>query len=430
MPPRIGHRKSKGGCRLCKSRKVKCDESRPRCGWCLHRGVPCFYDSDSLAQTVPANYEVPSSSHFGDDSSFSNTPSSNSAGSGATDYAYDERLSLFLLHHFTSVVTPSFPTEQISAMRRLYAGDMVQIAFTHDFLLNAILSVSAQHLHLASRGILKVQSPSSTETTIIPPPFIHVDFALVHSQHLGRAIIGQRDALVSLQPENALAVFYASVLLCIATIQSIRQTVQLQTDYKPPIEWLIVSKGVATVSYAALPNLPPQSAIEFLASLDGVDYLKHTELLYDPVNATELRGLLDFVDDTTAESKEDLVSCQAALALIGGIYNAIILREPAAQICRRLMAFGPLAPPLYVTSVKQRQPRALSILAQFMAMTKIAEREGYWWFHGVADREIHGLKSLLPSKWQWATDWPMMVVQRGWEPSMWSVEPPCQCPVS
>jgi hypothetical protein len=200
-------------------------------------------------------------------------------------------------------------------------------------------------------------------------------------------------------------------------------------DYSPPIQWLTVSKGVATVSFAALPNLPSESAIEFLASLDGVDYLKHTESLYDPVKAIKFRGLLDFADESTTESKQDQDSCQSALALIGGIYNAILLGEPPAKICRRLMAFGPLSPPLYVSLVRQRRPRALSILAQFMAMTKMAEREGYWWFHEVAEREVKGLKSILPSQWQWATDWPMTVVQCGWEPSTWSVEPPSQCPV-
>lgn len=37
---RLGHKKSRNGCRQCKTRHVKCDEKRP-CGGCSKYGVHC-----------------------------------------------------------------------------------------------------------------------------------------------------------------------------------------------------------------------------------------------------------------------------------------------------------------------------------------------------------------------------------------------------
>jgi len=38
------HRKSRQGCRNCKLRKIKCDESRPSCAKCQNYGILCNYD--------------------------------------------------------------------------------------------------------------------------------------------------------------------------------------------------------------------------------------------------------------------------------------------------------------------------------------------------------------------------------------------------
>lgn len=48
------HRKSRSGCRNCKLRRVKCDETRPTCRNCIGQCVICNYDatpSSSQAST-------------------------------------------------------------------------------------------------------------------------------------------------------------------------------------------------------------------------------------------------------------------------------------------------------------------------------------------------------------------------------------------
>lgn len=42
--PRKGHKKSRLGCNSCKRRKVKCDETQPKCAGCRRLGIICGYD--------------------------------------------------------------------------------------------------------------------------------------------------------------------------------------------------------------------------------------------------------------------------------------------------------------------------------------------------------------------------------------------------
>ncbi|KUJ13585.1 uncharacterized protein LY89DRAFT_160287 [Mollisia scopiformis] len=54
---RRAHHKSRRGCRNCKLRKVKCDETRPKCEKCVSFGVNCNYDSGSKASDLQPSYD-------------------------------------------------------------------------------------------------------------------------------------------------------------------------------------------------------------------------------------------------------------------------------------------------------------------------------------------------------------------------------------
>jgi Zn(2)-Cys(6) binuclear cluster domain-containing protein len=43
QPPRKSHTKSRRGCYTCKRRKIKCQESLPKCGHCEKAGFVCEY---------------------------------------------------------------------------------------------------------------------------------------------------------------------------------------------------------------------------------------------------------------------------------------------------------------------------------------------------------------------------------------------------
>jgi hypothetical protein len=39
--------------------------------------------------------------------------------------------------------------------------------------------------------------------------------------------------------------------------------------------------------------------------------------------------------------------------------------------------------------------------------------DDHWVFRGMAEREVYGLKSLLPQTWQWAMEWPQAMLNWG-----------------
>lgn len=80
-------------------------------------------------------------------------------------------------------------------------------------------------------------------------------------------------------------------------------------------------------------------------------------------------------------------------------------RDEPSKIRRLQTAFGALAPPLFRNLVKERQSRALVILAYFFAIMKAVD--DVWWIRGVPEREFFGIQGLLPDKWQWAMAWPI-----------------------
>ena len=57
------------------------------------------------------------------------------------------------------------------------------------------------------------------------------------------------------------------------------------------------------------------------------------------------------------------------------------------------MSFGPLVPWHFVSLLQRQQLRALAMLAQYLAATKVFDH--FWWFHGIADREVKAIQKLL-----------------------------------
>ncbi|ETN37377.1 uncharacterized protein HMPREF1541_08368, partial [Cyphellophora europaea CBS 101466] len=43
MPSRRTHTKSRNGCDVCRTRRIKCDETGPPCGKCAVRHLDCQY---------------------------------------------------------------------------------------------------------------------------------------------------------------------------------------------------------------------------------------------------------------------------------------------------------------------------------------------------------------------------------------------------
>ncbi|KAM0723465.1 hypothetical protein Q7P37_000451 [Cladosporium fusiforme] len=113
------HRKSRGGCAMCKTRKVKCSESRPKCSNCIKLGDECVYASPAQEMKQVVRFSAPKRS--------------------ATGFNLRD---LRFFHSFLTAAYPSFPLE----CDRAWVLDVPLIAQQYDYLNAAILSLGAAHL--------------------------------------------------------------------------------------------------------------------------------------------------------------------------------------------------------------------------------------------------------------------------------------------
>ncbi|VUC33608.1 unnamed protein product, partial [Clonostachys rosea] len=126
--PRKGHRKSRAGCIVCKKRKVKCDESLPRCGQCLRLGLTCQYTTApaSSSQVVGVPREVVQRQIHTDAPTF-----------GIDDLKFFQN---FLFHAY-----PPLPIEGWDVWQHIG-----QMSHGYVFLAHSMLGLGASHLAVLS----------------------------------------------------------------------------------------------------------------------------------------------------------------------------------------------------------------------------------------------------------------------------------------
>ena len=421
MPPRLAHRKSRKGCRRCKERKVKCGEEHPSCSACLRHGVDCEYGdnpkSTSTQGTASSNLGDPSpaqpASEYGDPitpPSGLDSPYSINVANLTLPESSRHHLELYLIHRFKSSVTATFPSAQSPRLKDIYVWFAVDKAFDHRYLLDTIFAMTALYICMSQSS-----GETESEAITIPQAFRDIDFAQLHRVYLNQAVKQQRDALSSLGPSNADAVGLTTIMLSImATALLPDLPISEEIEYSPPVQWLTLAGAISVVFQAAVPFLKEGAMLNYLRASKEPDF-QNNDVLYNPANATPFLPIIEFQenDDPFPSQLESNSSTQeayrSALALIGSIWSAIQINEPSHYICMRVVAFGPMVPKPYIQLLAQKRPRAMVILAHYMAFVKYID--SYWWFKGRAEREILGIKKALPKRWQWALRWPLAALE-------------------
>ncbi|CRK19325.1 hypothetical protein BN1723_002538 [Verticillium longisporum] len=231
MPPRLGHKKSRGGCARCKRRRVKCDEKRP-CTACVRHGTEC-----SLVQGPPSAATSPDEQQHASppgDMGLSTVRSSSNGSfdrpvpgpsamlrrdlsasgsqqtrpiSSSTPLSTPDRdpyavvpigtwyTDLELMHHYSTSACLTLPRS--ADLQNVWQLEIPKIALTHVFLLHQVLAFSA--LHLATLR-----------------PERRAAYALTASQHQTDAVAGMRAALPRITAANCDPLFAASSLLLLS----------------------------------------------------------------------------------------------------------------------------------------------------------------------------------------------------------------------
>ncbi|KAI8191432.1 hypothetical protein KHU50_000248 [Colletotrichum sp. SAR 10_65] len=196
---RKSHTKSRKGCGNCKLRRVKCDESKPRCKKCLDYGVTCAYgpSSEAASLSVEVAFKVDlAPCHAKTTAAPSRKPASYlprtlppplpSTGSPESpDAAYQlTPIDVRLLERFQKRTVISFGTP---TTKDIYERKTLPIAFQHPFVMHTILALT--HLHDISL---------TTTTLTANPAFTYHWYRAISLLHrkLSQPILpAERDAL-------------------------------------------------------------------------------------------------------------------------------------------------------------------------------------------------------------------------------------------
>ncbi|ETN37540.1 uncharacterized protein HMPREF1541_07162 [Cyphellophora europaea CBS 101466] len=179
---RRSHRKSRKGCLTCKTRRVKCDETRPICTNCSSRATECEYVGSRQRETRPNSSKAVKGSLLTPAASPAELPSATAkaraAETGLDDlqnvsFTQEATLGMhvfatsicsltqshtitrtspntvpFLLHHFS---TSGYATLSSHTGQQILKTKMPELVIRFPFLLETILAFSASHvIHLSS----------------------------------------------------------------------------------------------------------------------------------------------------------------------------------------------------------------------------------------------------------------------------------------
>ncbi|KUI62305.1 Sterol uptake control protein 2 [Cytospora mali] len=456
MPPRRSHKKSRAGCRRCKTRKIKCDEIHPRCGNCVKHGVPCDFEHPSVVRgpqpalagsplRLPGSID-PSAS-IDDQLSVASLPRGASYAPATPQSSATVSTPLYrqpgpplpgsqpigrltelrLMHHYT---THTYKTLSITSpeIADLWGSAIPHFAFsgsTH--LVDAILAVAALHL--------RSLTPNDTE--------------LVRASHayMASCLNDYSNILqTGINANNAVALFLTSTLIA---FQSTATRIFTKDEspfalttaygergrgingaasvYQPPLSWFHSFQGVKTVVAASWPWLKENDIVLTIIDSQPVLHLNFSrasegffghllegldEELAAMGSLTPGIGVQDAAPSNSSpggEVQDSMTSTRQAYQ-----HAVATLNWAHTKPGKGALAFPATVSKRFVELLEERRPRALAILASFLALLKVVDN--VWWLHGMARREVLGIVSLFNSDY-FGPD-----IERKWWPHLeWAV---------
>ncbi|KAJ5126731.1 hypothetical protein N7448_007510 [Penicillium atrosanguineum] len=263
-PPRKSHTKSRNGCKTCKRRHIRCDETFPQCRNCTKHNCRCDYQDMSSAQGSPPT------SRRGPDLLMSpeiELEIENWHRTGVPPYpelmqcpqsgwSKLSRSDLRLIHHIIGL-SIDLHRRQLSNCT-VWAQKMpnfLAIALSNDFVMNSILALSSFHLAFLTRD---------QETKQLA------------YQHKVTALRGLQTALGAFSKDNCEAILAASILLS-------WQATERQS-------WVSLQQGISSVLESMHPYWKQESELAQLVenhrALSAADYSLTNEEDYAQLDRT------------------------------------------------------------------------------------------------------------------------------------------------
>lgn len=446
------HRKSRLGCRNCKTRKVKCDEKKPSCKNCSLRKETCVYPdsaqtSSAVRSTSASASSASASPHprlasiavAASRAAASAVPTSNLSFSAHASQSVPRRVVPVVSTALTPVspaassaatstpvsLVQRSPRAPLSGSRRgsqnasptandddqviivdeppfKFAGadeyDMKLLWFytTETY---ASFSVETGKLpyvdHILKSQIVKYafQSPFLMDCILglsaLHMQALNVTVPLPKAlNYRARAFAGYRQAIERAEPRDFPALLSCSLLLCALSSELFRED---ETKPLYIIDWMVVWRGIGLIFDIIPGNSFYESGLDKLFARPAFDLNKAA--LNIPTN---LFFMIAFIKEGDNDHPH-ISAYYDTLKFLGGLY--LELEDGFSPLLSlRVITWFTFLPKPFIELVRKRRPRALVILAHYLPFLKLIER--IWWLLGIADRATRDIIDYLDHRWQ------------------------------
>ena len=296
-------------------------------------------------------------------------------------------LELRLFHHYLTHFAPQLPHYGRMEIGELYASGAPQLGFGYEAVLSALLGLSACHyLSLA-------------------PHDASMKRAARH--YLEQCVREQSQLVARLDRDTAEPAVLASMLL----FGIVRSRAAFRDDdepYRLPFELFHMPRGVEALHQKSRPFLPRDSPILITLSVRPA-FIDADLLAGEYLPATILQDSLALQQGLDECAPDEMATYHGTIAYLHGLYLALLRREDPEWTRFRLFAMPGTTPPGFLDLLEREEPRAMAILARFLALTKLCDGPRY--HRGVAEFEVQGIAALMPAEWQWAMNWPFRLLE-------------------
>ncbi|KAK6952253.1 hypothetical protein Daesc_006788 [Daldinia eschscholtzii] len=451
--PRLYHKKSRTGCTRCKQRRVKCDEIRPSCGSCSRHAVECVYLATSQTSssatgrarsatrhdnkpstTYSASLPTASSSKlvpiYADASHQS--PVSTASGLFTSDVkpvVYSPNGPGTLSSPSSSYVTPADDGTDVDInlpegpRRRFW-----ELRLFHNYHANMSQPFSVPQnpelVHMWQCEIPELATRMAIQQN--RPALLYVMFAnsalylwkestdkqerieLMRLQQAYQIMCSreQRHDIDNLMPrmsENALFICFTSIRMLAHSIGLV-QTMAVD-PWEPPVQWLWMGRGAGEILNMAASLADPENRARIAAVERGPPDLSNGEELIT-FDHSSLDWLLEHPDgpgssaaqeDHELDDEDVKYAYDSALSYTCTVQKALADGEREYAVVRRFGGFAIYVPAKFAKLVEERRPRAMVILAHFMALW--IGFEHVWMIGRAGELQVRGIYKALPIEW-------------------------------
>ncbi|TIC91582.1 Sterol uptake control protein 2 [Colletotrichum higginsianum] len=402
------HRKSRHGCLVCKRRRVKCDEARPRCGACVLGNRPCSY---AAAQGPPpvvgcgnnSSYSTPATT-----SSSSITTAEIISSNVAADAAKDAQgppettipiacigpfnaCHMTLMHHAT-VATQTLVGLGCETHAHIIITTALETAQTSPYLLDQLLALSALHLSSSTT----ITSNSDTAKT-----FRQEATAL---QNRALTLFQQRRTHDS---DHKPAFLFAGLL----GIHVLRNTLSdhlhsISAFTSAFVDYVRVHSGARAIISTRWTELLHSDLNPILTMMEAMD--ENT-----PIQGSETTGLSRHLQSMTQISGPFADVCLAALKWVQRLVDIEkrqaqgVVDGPISTI-QAALAWPLLVSPEYIDALYQHRPEALVVFACYAVI--LHHHRSYWIFGDSGAILFKLIFAHVGPFWSDALAWPRFVI--------------------